>query len=389
MHRFSQSTTDADFVQNPYLAYDRARALGDIVWWDEYAMPAALSHRAVRLLLTDRRLGRAPPVPAAPAAHLATWNRVDQNSMLELEPPRHTKLRGLVLRAFTGRRVAQMADGIQTLCHQLIDAFPAGPFDLLQAYAQPLPVIVIAKLLGVPLDRTDDLLRWSNTMVAMYQTGRSHAVETAAEQATQDFVAYLDDVIAHRRTTPGADLITDLIDAEQNGDRLTAPELISTIILLLNAGHEATVHTIGNGVNILAALPPQPITDATIEEVLRYDPPLHMFTRWAYDDIDCFGHAIAKGTQVACVLAAANRDSAVFQAPHHFDATRAPGPHQSFGAGIHFCVGAPLARLELRLGLKTLFDRCPDLHITTPPRYANTYHFHGLERLMIQTRATI
>ncbi len=387
MRAFSQSVTDPAFVQNPYPAYDRARSLGDLVQWDAYAMPAAMSHRAVRFLLTNRKLGRTAPDGLGPSRpdHIRTWQSVEDHSMLELEPPTHTRLRRLVLQAFTGKRVAAMADDIAATAHQVIDRFPSGPFDLLDAFARPLPVTVIANLLGVPLDRTDDLLRWSNAMVAMYQSGRDRSVEDAAERATADFIAYLDDIIAHRRRTPGPDLITELIAAEEQGDRLTGAELTSTLILLLNAGHEATVHTLGNAVQILAPMDRMPITDPLVEELLRFDPPLHIFTRWAYDDIDCFGTMIPRHTQVACVLAAANRDPAVFDDPNKFDPTRAPGPHQSFGAGIHFCVGAPLARLEIKLGLQALFDRCPGLAIAEPAHYGDTYHFHGLTRLMVQT----
>ncbi|MEO0359455.1 MAG: cytochrome P450, partial [Pseudomonadota bacterium] len=282
MDRFSQSVTAQDFVQNPYPAYDRARATGDLVHWDAYDMPAAMSHRAVRLLLTSRALGRTPPPGLAPPRldHIKTWQQVEDHSMLELEPPTHTRLRKLVLRAFTGKRVAAMGDQISAAAHHLIDQFPETPFDFLNRFARPLPVTVIANLLGVPLDRTDDLLRWSNAMVAMYQSGRDHTVEQTAERASQDLVAYLDDVIAHRRRTPGPDLITELIAAEEDGDKLSGAELTSTVILLLNAGHEATVHTLGNAVQILAPLAPTPVTDTLVEELLRFDPPLHIFTRW-------------------------------------------------------------------------------------------------------------
>ncbi|MGB1235030.1 MAG: cytochrome P450 [Planktomarina sp.] len=384
MYRLTQSVTEGAFVQNPYPTYDLARAQGDLVWWDAYDMPAAMSHRAVRMLLTDRRLGRATPqnMEPIPQPHLPTWEAVEAHSMLELEPPTHTRLRGLVLRAFTGRMVNALAPSIETLSHRLIDQFPDEPFDLLKHFAQPLPVTVIANLLGVPTTRIDDLLKWSNTMVAMYQPARTRAVEDAAEAATKDFITYLDDIINHRRKHPGTDLITDLIAAEEAGETLNAAELTSTIILLLNAGHEATVHTIGNAVKTLADHPAD-ITPQTLEELLRFDPPLHIFTRWTYEDIDCFGTTIPKNTQVACVLAAANRDPAAFDNPNQFDPHRKPNKHKSFGAGIHFCVGAPLARLEIEIGLRTLFQRCPNLKITEPPHYAKTYHFHGLTQLMV------
>ena len=255
MQIFKQSPTNPSFVQNPYPAYDRARAMGDLVWWDDYQMPAAVTYRAVRGLLTNRKFGReALSQPECPA-HLADWQANESHSMLELEPPRHSRLRGLVLRAFTSKKVAAMAPEIIDTCHRLVDRFPAQAFDFLDAFARPLPVHIIAKLLGVPTDRSSDLLSWSNAMVAMYQSNRSYETEIAANQATLDFTAFLDSYIAHRRSQPGDDLLSDLIAAEEAGEKLTGAELISTCILLLNAGHEATVHTLGNALKTLLPSP--------------------------------------------------------------------------------------------------------------------------------------
>ena len=304
--------------------------------------------------------------------------------MLELEPPRHTRLRRLVLHAFTSRAITGMAPGIEELCHDLIDRFPSGDFDLLDHFARPLPVTVIARLLGVPETDAPELLDWSNAMVGMYQAGRTRADEEAAEAATVAFSDYLEEVIRHRRTHPSDDLISTLIAAEEEGERLSGAELITTCILLLNAGHEATVHTLGNGVKALIAAGQPAITDRTVEEVLRHDPPLHIFTRYVYEDMEFFGRDLKRGQQVACLLAAANRDPAIWDDPAVFRPDRAIQKVTSFGAGIHFCVGAPLARLELEIGFRTLFDRCPDLSLAETPRYADIYHFHGLERLLVR-----
>ncbi|MHC0053963.1 cytochrome P450 [Actibacterium sp. D379-3] len=395
MDRLSQSPTDPGFVQDPYPFYDRARAHGPLIWWNDYDMPAAMSHVAVNALLRDRRFGREVPAELAPAtpAHLAPFYAVEAHSMLELEPPRHTRLRNLVLRAFTPRRIAALAPEIEALSHALIDDFPNGDFDLLIAYAQKLPVVVIARLLGVPEEMAPDLLRWSNAMVAMYQAGRTRMAEDRAVTATQDFVAFMRTYVAARRTRPADDLITHLIAAEDAGERLTADELITTCILLLNAGHEATVHTIGNGVKALLdhgmaadALTPDR-AEATVEEILRFDPPLHMFTRYAYEEIDIFGHRFRRGDRVALMLAAANRDPAVFADPGRFDPARPARPNASFGAGLHFCVGAPLARLELQIALPALFARCPALRFADRALYRPTYHFRALEELTM-TRVT-
>ncbi|SPF80478.1 cytochrome P450 [Pseudoprimorskyibacter insulae] len=392
MQRFSQSPTDPDFVHSPYPAYDRMRAMGPMVWWDDYAMPCATDHATVQALFRDKRFGReVPPELAKPhPAHLAPFYAVEAHSMLELEPPRHTRLRGLVLRAFTSRRIAALAPEISTLSHQLIDALPDGPFDALAQFAQHLPVIIIARLLGVPEAMAPQLLQWSNAMVAVYQARRDTALELAAAQAASDFSEFLRGYVATRRNAPQDDLISHLIAAEEDGQRLNADELITTCILLLNAGHEATVHTIGNGIKALleaGQTVTQDNASAVAEEIMRFDPPLHMFTRYAYADVTLHGHSLKRGDQVALLLGAANRDPSVYPDPHRFDPTRAMPAHTAFGGGIHFCVGAPLARLELQIALPILFERLPNLRIVEPPRYANLYHFHGLERLMLSNDA--
>jgi len=386
-----QPPTDPGFVQNPYDFYDRARALGPLFVWKDYGLPFALSHAAVSAILRDRRFGREiPPERQVPAAkHLAPFYAVESHSMLELEPPRHTRLRGLVLRAFTTRRIGALAPEIEALAHDLIDDMPAGEVDLLPHFAQRLPVIVIARLLGVPEDMAGDLLRWSNAMVAMYQAGRSRAVEDRAAAAASEFTAFLRGYVIERRARPADDLITHLIAAEAQGERLSTDELIATCILLLNAGHEATVHTFGNAVRALLeygtgpeALAPDRI-EATVEEVLRFDPPLHIFTRHAYAPVVVMGHEFAPGDEVGCLLGAANRDPGMWEAPHRFDPTRPLKPNLAFGAGLHFCVGAPLARLELQTALPVLFTRLPGLRLVGRPRVSPTYHFHGLESLMV------
>lgn len=390
MQSLSQSPTDPAFVQNPYPFYDRARRLGPFFQWQDYGLPCATSYAAVNAILRDRRFGREIPADKRKpvADHLRPFYAVEDHSMLELEPPRHTRLRGLVLRAFTTRRINALEPEITQLCHDLIDAFPAGPFDLLRHFGQRLPVIVIARLLGVPEARSDDLLRWSNAMVGMYMAGRSVETERRAATAAAEFAGFLRGYIGERRNHPADDLITHLIAANTEGDRLSDDELVTTCILLLNAGHEATVHTIGNGVKTLLQSGIRPTTDtaaAITEEILRFDPPLHLFTRHAYDDIEVMGQHFAKGAEVALLLAAANRDPGPYDAPNRFNPARPAVPNLSFGAGLHFCVGAPLARLELSVALPILFARLPGLRLAGPPKYADVFHFHGLQSLMVRT----
>ncbi|MGB0533902.1 MAG: cytochrome P450, partial [Paracoccaceae bacterium] len=271
------------------------------------------------------------------------------------------------------------------------DDFKSSEINLLEAYAKPLPVIIIARLLGVPESMADDLLGWSNDMVMMYQARRSKTLEARAVAASQAFSDFMRSFIEERRTRPADDLITHLIAAEEEGQRLTTDEMITTCILLLNAGHEATVHTLGNGVKTLletavpeSCLAPKHI-DGTVEEILRFDPPLHMFTRYANADLTVQGHALKRGDQIALILGAAGRDPANWSDPDVFNPTRKVQTNAAFGAGIHFCLGAALARLELRTALPIVFERCPQMQLARSPCYADVYHFHGLQNLFVKT----
>lgn len=392
MKTLLQPPTDPDFVQNPYPFYRSARTFGDFIYWGDYDMVAAVSHKAVHALLRDRRFGREiPPELVRPGpAHLADWFAVEEHSLLDAEPPRHTRLRALVMRAFTSREITSLTPSIEALCHDLIDRFPADGFDLLDAYCTQVPVVTICRLLGVPEAMAPELLRWSHDMVAMYQASRTRETEDQAARSTREFVAFLGDYIDQRRSDPRDDLITRLIAAEEEGEKLSHDELVATCILLLNAGHEATVHSLGNGVKTLlqsnlgaAALTAETI-DGTVEEILRYDPPLHMFTRYAYESVEMLGHEFKRGDQVALLLGAANRDPTVWSNPDRFDPTRLVQTNTSFGGGLHFCVGAPLARLEMRIALRILFDRSPNLRLAEQPVYSDTYHFHGLVGLPVK-----
>lgn len=391
MIELQQSPTEPGFVQDPYPFYDRARDAGPFFRWTDYKLTCTGNAAAVNAIFRDRRFGREPIAPPAIPPHLAPFYAVEAHSMLELEPPRHTRLRNLVLRAFTSRRIAGLAPDITALATELAEALPQGEFDLLQAFAQPLPVRIISRLLGVPEEMAPDLLRWSNAMVGMYMAGRTREMEDRAVAATEAFVAFMRGYVEERRARPAEDLITQLIAAEMEGEKLSTDELISTCILLLNAGHEATVHTIGNGVKTLletgtslAALVPDSI-EATVEEILRFDPALHMFTRWAYEDVEVMGHSFRRGDQVALLLAMANRDPGVWDEPARFNPARPVKPIATFGAGLHFCVGAPLARLELQIALPILFQHHPDLRLAAPPEYGDVYHFHGLRELRVST----
>jgi cytochrome P450 len=385
--RFRQSPTDPAFVQNPYPAYERMRALGAAVFWEDYGHWCFHRFEDVDALLRDRRLGRENPRPAPALEHLKPFADFSRHSLLEREPPAHTRLRALVNRAFVSRAVERLRPRITALAHELIDGFEVkGEVELIAAYATPIPVVVIAELLGVPAEMADQLLDWSHRMVAIYQFNADRAVEEDCVAATLAFGAFLKDYVEARRADPRDDLISGLIAAEEAGERLSTEELISTCILLLNAGHEATVHAIGNGVKAMleTGLDPALAGDpATADEILRYDAPLHLFTRYALEDVEIGGVAFKTGEVVGLLLGAANRDPARFEASDRLWPQRPDGGHVSLGAGIHFCVGAPLARLELQCALPVLFERLPGLRLAEPPVFADRYHFHGLEALKL------
>ncbi len=389
--KMSQSPTDDGFVQDPYPFYARAREQGDFFFWREYGRTCASTYRAVDGILRDRRWGREVPEEFRESvpAHLRPFMDIEENSMLEIDPPRHTKLRGLVLRAFTPRRIEALAPEVEQLAGQLAAALGPGASELISAFGQRIPVIVIARLLGVPDAMADQLLAWSHDMVAMYQARRDRAVEERAAKASTEFATYVRDLAAERRQRPRDDLVSHLATADDNGARLSDGEIVSSCILLLNAGHEATVHTIGNGVKLLLEqtdmpkdLCSGPRISRTVEEILRFDPPLHMFERHAKEDMEFLGRRFRRGDSVALLLASANRDERAFGPDAgHFRPARTPNRHLSFGAGAHFCLGAALARAELSISLRVLFEHYPGLHLAEAPRFANCYHFHGLEAL--------
>jgi len=392
---------DPAFYNNPYPAYHAIRARSPAFFWKQYGIWCFAAHADVTALFRDKRFGRQILHVATreelgweeSPTHVKPFYDVEAHSLLELEPPDHTRLRTLINRAFVSRQVERLASRIEALAHQLIDGFErAGEIELIEAFATPIPVIVIAELLGVPTEMAPQLLDWSHKMVAMYQFGRSRKVEDQAVEATKAFVAYLKGYIIERRQKPADDLMSHLIAAEADGKKLSEDELITTCILVLNAGHEATVHAIGNGVKAILenGLDPRPLlaeqvkAEPLVEELLRFDAPLHLFTRYVLEDLDWNGITLKKGEQIGLMLGAANRDPKRFPNPDQLDPTRESNPQQSFGGGIHFCVGAPLARLEMRVALKVLFERLPGLRLEGKPVYRDAYHFHGLERLDVR-----
>lgn len=392
---------DSQFIQNPYDAYAFLQGTAPVFFWEDYGFWCLAGYDEVNRALRDKRFGRERPggymksvSAGGDRAHLADFDALEAGSMLELEPPVHTRLRTLVNRAFVSRQVERLRPRIEQLAGDLIDRFEDdGAVDLLPAFATPLPSVVIAEMLGVPSDMAAQLVEWSNRMVAMYMHAPTRATELAANAAARDFASFIRGEVEARRNGPADDLLGLLISARDDGDRLSDAELVSSAILLLNAGHEATVHQIGNAVRTILNEGGDPrrffetseAAEATVEECLRIDPPLHMFTRYASERVELTPEAIIEpGERIGLLLGAANNDPAAFDAPRLFRPGRPDQKNVTFGAGIHFCIGAPLARLELQVALKVLFDRLPTLRLAYEPTYRDSYHFHGLDRLKVE-----
>lgn len=409
-YRFELNTADRtlncnprtpEFNQDPYALYQKLHQTCPSFFWKDYGHWCFADWHDVNALFRDKRFGRQILHVAtrqelgwpAPKQHTQSFDAVEEHSLLSLEPPQHTKLRALVTRAFVSRKVETLRPKLELIANELIDSFDSThEVDLITQYATPIPVQIIAEMLGVPQEMSAQLLDWSHSMVAMYVYGRNKSTEIDANRAALEFTDYLRTLLATKRKNPQDDLISLMSLPDKKGQILSDAEIISTSILLLNAGHEATVHQAGNGINAIlqSGLAPRDLfqseqsTAATIEECLRFDAPLHMFTRYALEDLILPGDIkLKKGDEIGLMLAAANRDPRFFETPNQFNPPKQVQANISFGAGIHFCLGAPLARLELQVALSTLFKRLPNLRLAAPAQYSNGYHFHGLEKLLI------
>ncbi|GLW10277.1 cytochrome P450 [Microtetraspora sp. NBRC 13810] len=391
---------DQKFVAHPYDVYAEMRASTPVTFFEPTGQWLVARHADVNALLRDRRLGRSYLHVAGheeygrqpePDFQEPFW-RVTRTGMLDVEPPVHTRLRRLVSKAFTPRMVESLRPRIRRIATGLAeDLVERGGGDLLADVAEPLPVTVIAEMLGVPEEDRHLLRPWSADICGMYELNPSMEAQLKAVRAAEEFSGYLRDLSRSRRDAPGDDLISALTQVVDEGDRLTEDELIGTCVLLLNAGHEATVNVTGNGWWSLFRNPGElarlradhSLLPTAVEELMRYDTPLQLFERWVLEDITVGGVHIPRGVEVALLFGSANHDDAVFDDPATLNLSRPENPHISFGAGIHFCLGAPLARIELIESFGALLRAAPGLTLDEEPTWKPNYVIRGLTSLKV------
>lgn len=388
--------SDPNFVENPYPALKELRQAGKPVWHEELGMFLAARYNDANAVLRTKTLGRIF-TPKEPESQWNEFNWLHSDSLLDSEPPKHTRLRSLVGKAFSRSRIESLRPEVERIANNLLDQAENklssnGNFDLIADYAEPLPVKVIAALLGFP-DRDEHLLRpWSQSIVKMYEVSPSLEAQEEAKQAAHEFAEYVRALMNERKTSPGQDLISELATVEEAGEKLNAQELIATCVLLLNAGHEASVNGFGNGMVAtferedqleLLRKNPRGVADTAIEEFLRFDAPLHLFERTATADTEIGGVLVKEGQKIASLLGSANRDENIFDRADELDLTREQNPHIGFGAGIHFCLGAPLSRIEMSVSLPLLFERFPNLTLVETPKRRPTFVLRGYESIPV------
>ena len=384
------------FVADPYEQLKELREFGKPVWHEGMQIFLAARHSDANDVFRNKSLGRIF-TDKKPDFEWETFNWLHSDSILDSEPPKHTRLRSLVAKAFNRNKIEGMRPAVERITQQLLDAIDekvksGETFDLIADYAEPLPVKIIADLLGFPESEEHLLRPWSQSIVKMYEVNPSEQYQMEAKKAAAEFAEYVRSLAEHRKKNPGQDLITDLAMVEENGEKLNSHELVATCVLLLNAGHEASVNAFGNGMVAALERPDQAellrknsraITDTALEEFMRFDAPLHLFERTATVDTELGGVKIEKGQKIAALIGSANRDSAVFERADEMDLTRDPNPHIGFGAGIHFCLGAPLARLEMSVSLPALWEKYPKMQLDGNPVRRPTFVLRGYESVSI------
>ena len=385
---------DPAVINDPYPFLAELRESEKPIWHEGLGLFLAARHRDANEVLRNKSLGRIYK-ERLPESEWEVFNWLHSDSILDSEPPKHTRLRGLVLKAFNRNRIEALRPDITSITHDLLDQIESkgSDFDLIADYAEPIPVKVIAALLGFPLSDEHLLRPWSQAIVKMYEVNPPREHQIAAQKAAQEFADYVYGLMKERKINPGNDLISELAQVEDEGERLSTHELIATCVLLLNAGHEASVNGFGNGMVALLEdnaeraklfANPDGLSATAIEEFLRFDSPLQFFERTATDDVEIGGVLVEKGQKIVSLLGSANRDPEIFPHADKFDVARSPNPHIGFGAGIHFCIGAPLARLEMSISLPELVKRFPTLELAQDPIRRATFSLRGYEKVMVR-----
>jgi cytochrome P450 len=400
--------SDPAFIADPYPTLSAIREATPIWWNQQTSQWIVTRFEDVASALRDRRMGRAyshrfsheDVGRSEPDPRWASFHDHERWSLLSLEPPDHTRLRRLVQKVFTPRAIAQLQGRITEFSNELLDTCTdlcedRGSFDLLADYAQPYSVAVICSMLGVPRDDADRLLAWSHAIVKMYELEASDEVKQAANLAASEYIEYTRELIAEKRRHPDDLLVSQLVQVEDAGETLTEDEMVCTTMVLVEAGHEATVNTLGNGFRALMHHPNEwrrltsgdVAPNEAVEELLRWDPPLQMFERWVLDEgVEIAGQPIGVGEEIAMLFGSAQRDPRRFDDPDRFDIGRNDAAHIGFGGGIHFCIGAPLARMELATSIAGLVARFPTLELAAEPEYHATFVIRGLQELRLTTQ---
>ena len=390
MRSTSLDLTAAEVVADPYPFFVGERRLSGLAWHEQSASYLTFDHATASAVLRDRRLGRLW-TDRQPAARLEPFNLLHRHQMMENEPPVHTRLRRLVVGAFNRGHVERLRPRVRELATGLLGSVDPAGFDVVGDYAEPLPVLVIAELLGVEAALAPRLRAWSQAIVRMYEVAPSEAVQEAAVVAASEFAEVVRSLARRRAHAPRSDLVSDLV-AAQDGYALTEDEVVASAVLLLNAGHEASVNVFGNGLVAMlrAGVHPTPAQVPTcVEEMLRFDSALQLFERTATDRVALSGTTLEPGDRVSVLLGAANRDPGVFVGPDTFRPGRDPNPHLAFGAGLHFCLGAPLARMELVESLGLLLRRMPRLRLAGEPASRGTFVLRGYRSVPLSGSAPV
>ena len=387
---------DPSFMADPYAGLKQLREFGKPVWHDGLGIFLAACHSDANEVFRNKSLGRIF-IDKQPEFEWETFNWLHSDSILDSEPPKHTRLRALVAKAFNRNKIEGMRPAIERITAELLDAIDVKVrsgenFDLIADYAEPLPVRIIADLLGFPESEEHLLRPWSQAIVKMYEVNPSLQYQSEAKVAAGEFADYVRTLAEERKRNPGSDLISDLAMVEENGEKLNMHELVATAVLLLNAGHEASVNAFGNGMVEVLRRPaqsallrdgPRALTETALEEFMRFDAPLQLFERTATKDTELGGVEIQAGQKIAALIGSANRDGTVFNNADEMDITRDPNPHIGFGAGIHFCLGAPLARLEMGVSLPALWEKYPKMSLASEPVRRPTFVLRGYESVEI------